>query len=242
MKICVAQLRPVAGDIVRNIQRHKQVIELAATDGANIIIFPELSITGYEPTLARQLATNANDARFDEFQEIADTRRITIGVGVPTKQSDGICISLVLFQPQTARTTYSKRYLHADEEPFFVSGDTSVKVISDDAHIAFAICYEVFVPEHAADASRRGATIYVASVAKPARNVERAVQTLSDIARKYSMTVLMSNSVGPSDNFEAAGKTSVWNDRGVLLAQLTDASEGWLMLDTTTQEVVTHLV
>ncbi len=86
MKICVAQTKPVKGDIQRNIENHKKLIDMAASHGADIIIFPELSLTGYEPTLAKELATTQDDSRFDDFQQISDRRQITIGIGVPTKK------------------------------------------------------------------------------------------------------------------------------------------------------------
>jgi predicted amidohydrolase len=238
MKICVVQMKPVKGDIARNIVLHKRFIDVATANGADIVIFPELSITGYEPALAHELATVKDDRRFDDFQHIADTRGITIGIGVPTKHAAGNCISMVLFQPHGAREIYSKKYIHADEEAFFVSGESSTDVIGDAADIALAICYELSVPEHSAKAFRRGAKTYIASVAKTADGVEKAIKSLSDIANKYSMTVLMSNCVGHCDNFEAAGKTSIWNNRGMLLGQLTDKAEGLLILDTETEQLV----
>ena len=74
MKIAVAQTRPVKGDIKANIEHHKKMINLAISHGADMIIFPELSITGYEPELAKELATNQDDSRFDELQQISDTQ------------------------------------------------------------------------------------------------------------------------------------------------------------------------
>ena len=47
MKICIAQTRAVKGDIEANLVNHKKSIELAAAHGAEMIIFPELSLTGY---------------------------------------------------------------------------------------------------------------------------------------------------------------------------------------------------
>src|SRR5688500_19022230 len=111
MKICVAQTKPVKGDIEKNISSHKKMIDLALSNGAEIVIFPELSITGYEPELAKELATDPDDCRFDAFQHISNIRRVTIGIGVPTKSPLGICIAMVLFQPHQKRVTYSKKYL-----------------------------------------------------------------------------------------------------------------------------------
>ena len=58
MKIAVAQTKPVTGDIDSNIKNHITLATVAADNGADIIIFPELSLTGYEPSLAKQLATD----------------------------------------------------------------------------------------------------------------------------------------------------------------------------------------
>jgi len=242
MKICVAQTRPIKGDIQSNIDNHKRLIDLAVSNGADTIIFPELSITGYEPELAKELATNPNHSRFDDFQRISDTRQVTIGVGVPTKSDTGICISMVLFQPHKARQIYSKKYLHSDEESFFASGQSSIGLLDDEINIALAICYELSVPEHAENASKSGARVYIASVAKSASGVEKAVERLSEIANRYSMTVLMSNCVGHCDNFESAGQSSVWNDEGLLLGQLNDSDEGLLIFDTDTRKLTERTI
>ena len=238
MKLCIAQTRPIRGDISRNMGVHKQLIDLAVSQGADAVIFPELSLTGYEPTLAKRLATCPDDRRFDDFQTLADANELTIGVGVPTESNRGISITMVLFQPHQARQTYSKRYLHADEEAFFVSGQGSLGFIGDKANIALAICYEISVPEHAESAYRSGAEIYIASVAKSASGVEQAAQRLADVAKKYSLTVLMANCVGRCDDFECGGRSSIWNQQGILVGQLNDSQEGIIMLDTDTQELI----
>jgi predicted amidohydrolase len=238
MKICVAQTRPISGDIQRNIDNHKKLIDLAVANGADIIIFPELSLTGYEPKLAKALATHQDDRRFDDFQIISDTRQVTIGVGVPIIHHRGICISLVLFQPHQARQIYSKTYLHPDEEEFFVSGQGITGLQINQTNLALAICYELSVLDHAEQAFKRGAEIYIASVAKFVNGVDKAVQRLAEIAHKYSMTVLMANCVGPADGAECAGKTSAWNNQGLLVGQLNDTDEGIIIFDPDSQELI----
>jgi predicted amidohydrolase len=238
MKICVAQTRPVKGDIQSNIENHKKLIDLAVFYGADTIIFPELSLTGYEPELSKEVAINQDDSRLDDLQRISDTGHITIGVGLPTKNGTGICISMVLFRPNTARQTYSKKYLHPDEDEFFISGQSATGLIGNRPNIALAICYELSVPEHAENAFKSGAQIYIASVAKTADGMDKAIKRLSHIADTYSMTVLLSNCIGLSGGYECAGKTSIWNTEGLLLAQLADTKEGILILDTGTQEVI----
>ena len=235
MKICVAQTKPIRGNIERNIENHKKFIDQAISYAADAVIFPELSLTGYEPTLAKELATNQEDPRFADFQKISNSHQLMIGVGVPTKNLAGICISLVLFQPHKARLTYSKAYLHPDEEQFFVAQQSFPGLRINNTHAAIAICYELSVPAHAQRAYKIGAEIYIASVAKTARGTEQASKRLAEIAHNYSMTVLLSNCVGQVDDFNSAGKSSIWNHKGSLVGQLDDTNEGILIFDTVSQ-------
>lgn len=237
MKLCVAQIRPVSGAVQQNIDQHKKLLALAIPLGADVVIFPELSITGYEPELAHQLATEQDNSQFDTFQRLADTHSLTIGVGAPTKSKTGICISLIIFQPNGARQTYSKHYLHPDEEAFFVSGQRFSGLIGPEGNIALAICYELSVPEHLENACHNGAETYLASVAKSSEGVGKASERLATIAHKESMLVLMANCLGPCDNFVGAGQSAIWTNTGILAGQLDDPHEGILLIDTSTQEV-----
>lgn len=242
MKICAAQTKPVKGDIHTNMDSHIRFIDLAHSLGADCIIFPELSLTGYEPTLSKELALDQADSRLDDFQNISNAGRITIGIGIPSKHKSGICISMLLFQPYKARRMYSKKYLHPDEEKFFIPGQNFTRLWVNKTHIAPAICYEISIPEHAERAFNSGAELYIASVAKFINGIDKALKRLSGIAGKYSMTVIMSNCIGRSDGGECAGNTSVWNHEGVLVGQLNNKNEGLLIFDTDTQNVIEKII
>jgi predicted amidohydrolase len=236
MRIGVAQTRPFKGDILRNIEAHLRLIALAEKAKADTLIFPELSITGYEPELASALATTVGDVRLDIFQTLSDRYPMTIGVGIPTTDGAGVRITELIFQPGQPRQAYHKRYLHADEEPYFICGDEAGFLKGDK--IALAICYELSVPAHSELAHRGGAEVYLVSVAKTKVGMVKAAETLADIARRYSMAVLVSNCVGYCDNFECGGRSAVWNREGVLLGQLDEVAEGVLVLDTDTGELI----
>jgi|SRR6185437_2503216 len=241
MRIAVAQTRPVKGDIEANIIHHKRLIALAVEQGAQVLVFPELSITGYEPGLARELATPPDDpdGRFDDFQLISNGSKITLGIGAPMQGENGILIGMMLFEPNKLRRVYNKRYLHTDELPYFTAGEEQLFL---DGGIALSICYELSVPEHAAYAHDQGAQIYVSSVAKSAAGVAKAIGTLKDTAGKYGMAILFSNCVGHCDNFDCGGGTAVISREGRLLRQLNDTDEGVLIFDTETQEVVEKIL
>jgi len=236
MKICVAQTIPVKGDIAANVINHKRLIDIAINKGADMIVFPELSLTGYEPTLAAKLFMVKDDSRLDVLQKVSDENNIIICAGLPTKTTSGYCITMVIFQPGKVRRTYSKKYLHADEEPFFVSGDNFAVLPVNNVNVGLAICYELSAPEHVLNAFKNGAGLYVASVAKSAGGVQKASTILAEIAKDYSALVLMSNSIGPSDDFVGAGGSAIWNKNGGLLCQLNDTDEGIIVIDTVTLE------
>lgn len=238
MKICVAQTRPVRGDISKNIVNHQTLIDLAVSNGADMIFFPELSLTGYEPTLAKALATTQNDERLDCFQKASDDSQATIGVGLPTEGESGILISMIIFQPHQPRQTYSKQILHADELPYFVSGQQQIALKSQDKTVAPAICYESLQPEHVAKAVEKGANVYLASVAKSASGIDKACKHYPEIARKHAMPVLMSNCTGPCDDFESVGQSAIWNQQGMQVGHLDTTAEGILLYDTETEKVL----
>ena len=143
---------------------------------------------------------------------------------------------MLVFRPDAARVVYSKQHLHADELPWFVAGNGQVTLSAGKEIVAPAICYESLLDAHCEAAVALGATIYVASVAKSAKGIEKADAHYPAIARRHSLPVLMANSVGPCDGFEAVGSSSIWNARGELLARLPASGEGALLLDTATSE------
>jgi predicted amidohydrolase len=242
MKICIAQTRPIKGNVSTNIEAHRRFIDLALSNHAEAIYFSELSLTGYEPELARELATNQNDGRLDIFQQISDNNHIIIGLGLPTIAESHIRISMIIFEPNKPRQTYSKQLLHSDEIPYFDQGSHQVIIKTRDTSIAPAICYESLQTTHAEAAYQLGANVYVASVAKSAQGIEKAFNHYPVVAKQYGMPVLMANCVGFCDNFLSAGHSSVWTKEGKLVGQLNDTTEGIIIFDTETEEIIEKIV
>ena len=242
MKICIAQTAPIKGTISANIEAHKRFIDLALTYSAEAIFFPELSLTGYEPELAKELATNQNDARLDIFQQLGDKNKIIIGLGLPTISETKIRISMVVFEPNKPRKTYSKQQLHSDEFPYFENGVEQVIIKTKDVKIAPAICYESLQKSHAETAIKLGAAVYLASVAKPTNGIEKAFEHYPKIAKQYAIPVLMVNCVDFCDNFLSVGQSAVWTKDGRLVGQLDNQEEGILIFDTETEEVIQTII
>jgi predicted amidohydrolase len=236
MRVAMVQTQPAACRTDVNIKAHEAWIKRVAAQRADMVFFPELSLTGYEPKHAARLAMRGDDARLDVFQMLSHALRITIGVGAPTPGDAGVRISMLVFQPDAARIVYSKQYLHTDELHYFVAGSGQVTLAGGGQVVAPAICYESLLDAHCDAAVALGATLYVASVAKSAGGIANADAHYPSIARRHSLYVLMANCVGPCDDFEAVGSSAVWDARGDLLARLPPSGEGALLLDTATNE------
>ncbi|MFY0650882.1 MAG: carbon-nitrogen hydrolase family protein [Cyclobacteriaceae bacterium] len=234
MKICLAQTKPHRGNIKKNIDDHLSLVRQAISKEADYLFFSELSLTGYEPELAKEIAISSDSLLLNDFQTLSDEGNISIGIGAPIKAENGIQIATIVFRPGQARFVYIKQHLHEDELPFFIPGEASDGML--DNQIALAICYELSIPEHAEKASECGAKIYIASVAKTKSNVEQASLTLSDIAKKHSMVVLMANCVGESGDGLCVGQSAIWDENGMLIAQLGD-EEALLVFDTNRNSV-----
>lgn len=241
MKICAAQLQPEIAAIVENHKKHIAFIKHAAKHKADIVVFPELSLTGYDSSIAAKVVVDLSDKLFDDYHALSSEYNMTIALGAPTKSQTGINISMLIFEPGKAVQLNSKLYLHDDELPYFTAG-TQFTTLKINGHtIAPAICYESLLPEHAAQAVQRGADFYMTSVAKSEKGVAKAFNHYPQIAKQYAMPVLMVNNIGRAEDFISAGQSAAWNKTGELRGKLPADREGILMYDTETDTVVTQV-
>lgn len=232
MRIGVAQIKPVKGDLNKNIVLHEAIIQTAIDQQLKGIFFSELSISGYEPELADQLKMDIADPALSIFQALSDQGNITIGVGVPLKHQEAVQIAMLLFQPHQKRQAYAKQILHEDEYPYFTQGKQQILIAIDGLTIAPAICYESLQPRHLTSAIQMGADIYLASVAKPQAGIDKAFAYFPKAALHNNIPILMSNCTGFCDNFVSVGQSAVWNNKGERMNQLSREEQGILVYDT----------
>lgn len=82
-KIAAAQVPSVRGDVDGNIATHAAAMAAAAKYEVAVLVFPELSLTGYEPDLAAELAITAGDSRLAPLLALAREHQIEAVVGAP---------------------------------------------------------------------------------------------------------------------------------------------------------------
>jgi len=211
MKIALAQLQSESGNIKANIKKHLDYIDKAAAAKADFIVFPELSLTNYEPHLARELAFKQNDSKLTIFKDYSTKYKLAIGLGLPLKLNNKIHIAMAIFKPKSDIQFYFKQYLHEDEHPFFHPKKSDSIIQFQKKKIKLAICYEITVEEHLQDIILEKVDFYVASVAKHKKGMEDAEHRLRFISDNYKIPVLLVNNTGKAEQMNCCGNSFAYN-------------------------------
>lgn len=232
MIIAAAQTKP-SKNTAENIQDHLRLIELAAKENVQLIIFPEMSLTGYERELADELSFSINDLRLEILKEKAVSHQIIIVAGAPIKVNSQLHIGSFIFMPDKTVSIYTKQFLHQGEELFFSPNfDYNPIIEMEDELISFAICADITNPAHPQNAYKNKTTLYLASIFYTPNGIDEGHQQLSGYAKKYSMKILMANYGGPSYKYEAGGKSAFWNNGGALKNQIENQTDELLIVVT----------
>lgn len=225
MIIAAAQLRCVAGDIEENIQRHLHTAEQAAAHNINFLLFPELSLTGYEPQLAERLAITLQDPRLSCLRESAIKYQMMLVCGAPLRSSDAdaLYIGAIIFAPDGTLYSYTKQHLHGPEAAIFTAGQGGPLLHLQQHQIGLAICADILSDTHPQYAADCGATVYAASVLISEKSYPLESHMLQRYAEKHGMVVMLANHCAPTGSWEPAGQSAIWDESGCLIVT---ASEG----------------
>jgi predicted amidohydrolase len=233
MKLAAAQINSTPQNTEANIRNHIRMIDLAADQGVGFMLFPEMSLTGYERELASEMSFSENDRRLAVFEEMAIKHKMIIVVGAPIKIETELFIGSFVFAPNGSSNVYTKQYLHQGEEKFFVPGFVNNPLIEMGGEkVSIAICADLVNSLHPEQAAKKKTTVYAASIFYTPGGIGEAHEQLGSYAKKYNMQVLMANYAGSSYGLQSAGKSAYWNNRGELIGELNHAEEGLLVITT----------
>lgn len=237
--ISVAQTRPVKGDVSANLDEHLRLTELAASEGAQIVVFPELSLTGYEIGLADELAFSEHDPRLARLVDAASSHSTTLIVGAPIRIEARLHIAAFVLYADRTSTFYTKQYLGAfpesarcdgtvppAEATVFQPGDRNPLVRFGGNTAAVAVCADIARPSHPQRAADAGARSYLASMFVIPSEFDGDSAKLRGYAAHHSMIVALANFGSPTGGLAAAGRSSIWSETGELLAQLDPSGSG----------------
>jgi len=214
--IAAAQLRCVAGDIEKNLQRHLETARQAALHGVDLLLFPELSLTGYEPDLADSLAITLQDPRLSLLRDSAMKYQMTLVCGAPLRSSDAdaLYIGAIVFAPDGTLYSYTKQHLHGTEKSIFTAGQGGPLLSISQHQIGLAICADILAPSHPQHAAECGATIYAAGVLISEKSYPVESAMLQSYAEQHRMVVMLSNHCAPTGGWQPAGQSAIWDETG----------------------------
>ncbi len=211
LSIAVAQPACVAYDVVGNVAAHAALIRAA---GTRVVVFPELSLTGYELDAP---AVDPADPRLAPLvSACADTGSVAL-VGAPVA---GDHIATLAVDGTGVSVAYRKVWLGEAEAHRFTPGPGPVVYEVDGCRLGLAICKDTGVPEHAAGAAALGMDGYVAGTVKLASEAELQAQRARRVAADHGVWVAVASFAGPTGGgFDAtAGRSAIWAADGAVLA------------------------
>ncbi|NVZ23634.1 carbon-nitrogen hydrolase family protein [Pseudomonas costantinii] len=220
LTLAAAQSISIAGDVPANIERHLAFMRSAAEHGVQLLVFPELSLTGYEPSLAAGLAIVPEDPVLAPLREMAQELRLTAVVGMPIRLAPeaGVLIGALVLGADGSLAVYTKQHLHPGEEVAFVAGQGGAALDWGDDRIALAVCADFSHASHPRQAAQAGANVYAAGVLISDGGYATDSALLQGYAAEHGLLVLMANHGGPSGGWTCAGRSAIWADDGSLLA------------------------
>lgn len=232
MKIASAQIESKVGDSKENLKRHLEMIDIAAEHSVDLIVFPEMSLTGYCREEGRGLAVKPSNPGILKLKKKAKEYNLTIVIGAPISINNELFIGSFILLPSGEIKIYTKQFLHAGEDEFYASSfDYNPQIKIGNETISFAICADINNEQHAINAKRDLCSLYIPSIFYTKNGIEEGYELLAKYASTYSLNVLMSNYSGVVWDKKAGGKSAFWDNNGRLMAALDSESQGLLIIE-----------
>ncbi|WP_296466414.1 carbon-nitrogen hydrolase family protein [Rhodoferax sp.] len=229
--IAAAQSTSVPLEVAANVQEHLRFVEAAADHGVQWLVFPELSLTGYELAAMPKLVLHGDHALLAPLREAARRTGMAITVGAPVDSGGALpSLGAITLRPDGQHGVYRKFHLHGSEVTFATPGAQAVHLQTlGPTHIASAICADTNHPSHPASAAQAGARVYAAGILTSENGYAAEAPLWSSYAREHHMVVLIANHGGSSGGYVSAGKSGIWDAGGRCIAAASGAGD-WLVI------------
>ena len=237
MRLALAQINTVVGDLDGNAELIRRRLAEAKEQHADLVVFPELAVTGYPPEdlLLRPSFVQAAQAKAEELAR--EARGIVALIGVPWFDRD-LYNACAICAAGEIKTVYRKRFLPNygvfDEDRYFAPGRDLVLLEHGGTLVGPTICEDMWQPgPPATELALAGAQLLVNLSASPfhlLRDRERQ-EMFATRARDNSCFVAFCNSVGGQDELIFDGNSLVLDEEGHVLARGPSFKEALLVVD-----------
>ncbi|MEQ8354363.1 MAG: carbon-nitrogen hydrolase family protein [Kiloniellaceae bacterium] len=236
MKIALVQMQAVAGDVAANLKTIETAAAEAAAGGADLLVAPELAITGYGAGEAiRDLAESVDGAQVARLGEIAGRHGLAIVAGFAERAGDEIFNSLAMLRRDAAPRVYRKTHLYAAyERALFTPGELRPAVADfQGLKVGFLICYDVEFPENVRRLAHAGAEVVLVPTALPQGPFGTFIATRVVPVRAFEnqVFVVYADHAGADGRFRYAGLSRAVGPDGVCLAASDDNAPALLFAD-----------
>src|SRR3954468_23785228 len=235
LRIALAQVNPTVGDIEGNVRLISAWIAKARDAGAQLVVFPEQTVTGYpaEDLWLKPYFLDAARAAVDELA--SQVGAIVVLIGLPERAAATHNSVAVLANGQV-RATYRKvllpNYSVFDERRYFEPGDTPALIEVDGVSVGLTVCEDIWYPGPPASVEAlAGASLIVNPSASPyhrGKGIARE-EMIGDRARETGAAFAMCNLVGAQDELVFDGHSVVVAPDGRTLARAAQFEEELLV-------------
>jgi NAD+ synthase (glutamine-hydrolysing) len=227
LKIALAQVDTLVGDVEGNAARIRDWALKARDElGADLVLFPELAITGYPPEdllLRASLHVRTQRALHALAPQV---RGIDVILGAPMGDERGLHNSAVLLRDGRVAARYDKQvlpnYSVFDERRYFVPGHDACVIRVRGMPVALSVCEDIWQPEPVARARDAGALLILNINASPYHRGkhEERLQALQARVRESGLAVVYLNTVGSQDELVFDGQSMVVGRDGHICQRL----------------------
>ena len=233
LRVALAQINSTVGDIPGNSRKIKEWIGRSRDEGAQLVVFPELALTGYPPEdlLLKTHFVDAAGAALDELARETEEGDLVALVGFPERRDDVYNACAVLAEGRV-QAIYRKMFLPNygvfDEARYFQSGTEAALIELNGVAIGLTICEDIWEPgPPATTEALAGAQVIVNLSASPyhaGKPLERE-QMLVQRARDNTAIVLFCNMVGGQDELVFDGHSVAIDGSGDVVARAPQFEE-----------------
>ena len=220
IRIALAQQDFPVGDMTGNLARARQSISIALAKGADLILFPEMAISGYPPE-DLLLRPGFMHRCHDVMDELVDSvKGIDVVIGHPWAIDNERFNAVSWIRDGVVLGRYFKQalpnYAVFDERRYFSAGTESLVVDLKGVNLAVLICEDAWVPEPASMAKAAGAELLLIPNASPFRDKKLAARTaiLNERLKDCGLPIVYSNLVGGQDELVFDGRSMLMSADG----------------------------
>mgnify|MGYP001598838823 CR=1 FL=1 len=233
MKIALAQINSIVGDISNNT---KKTISIIKKTKADVVVFPELSITGYSPQ-DLLLKRGFIDENMNALKKIVqNTKNKAAIVGFIERAYENLYNSAAIIRNQQVIGIHHKiclpNYTIFDEKRWFKEGSNATIFEFDGKGIGVSICEDIWFPETTKKQKDKGAEVIINISASPYRKgkIEAIENILRQRWEENKIPIICVNQVGAQDGIVYYGHSMYFKD-GKIIKKCKDFGEDVLVVD-----------